>query len=113
MKQQETHPSFNTQEVFNMYTENKNLQQADIFHLYDTGEECIKENKGYHDSRMFNLIAFNTQTMEKRNCGFHDGLQSFNDNVNIYLVRIYADGSTMIRLHRPATISVFQCIELS
>lgn len=34
--------SFNIKEVFNRYTENDKLSKVDIFHLYDTGEECVK-----------------------------------------------------------------------
>jgi len=79
---------YNVQEVFDRYKENENLKEADIFHLYDTGEECIKDNTGYHDSRHFILVGFNTKTMEKCELGRHDGLESFSDN--LFLKRLSA-----------------------
>lgn len=78
---------YNVQEVFDRYKENENLTEADIFHLYDTGEECIKNNTGYHDSRHFRLVGFNTETMEKCELGRHDGLESFSDNLCVRKVR--------------------------
>lgn len=104
---------YNVQKVFDRYKENENLKEADIFHLYDTGEECIKDNTGYHDSRHFKLIGFNTKTMEKCELGRHDGLESFSDNLCIRKIRVYADGSFFISLSRPAKLHLFQCVSLS
>ena len=101
---------FNVNEVFDLYSEANNLQEADIFHLYDTGEECILDNSGYHDSRHFNLIAFNTKTMQKRNFGRHDGISSPFNEIPISLVRVYADGSFLIRFKRPVKITNFSDI---
>lgn len=103
---------YNVQEVFNMYKENENLSEADIFHLYDTSEECLKDNSGYHDSRHFILVGFNTKTMEKCDLGRHDGLESFSNNLCIRKIRVYADGSFFISLSRPAKIDLFQCVSL-
>lgn len=103
---------YNVQKVFDRYKENENLKEADIFHLYDTGEECLKDNTGYHDSRHFRLVGFNTQTMEKCELGRHDGLESFSDNLCIRKIRVYADGSFFISLSRPAKLHLFQCVSL-
>ena len=103
---------YNVQEVFDRYKENENLTEADIFHLYDTGEECIKNNTGYHDSRHFRLVGFNTKTMEKCELGRHDGLESFSHNLCVRKVRVYADGSFFISLSRPAKLHLFQCVSL-
>lgn len=105
--------SYNVNEVFDRYQHNEDLKEADIFHLYDTGENCFENNSGYHDSRHFNLIAFNTKTMEKVDLGRHDGIENLNENLSINIVRVYVDGSFFIRLNRLAKISNFQCVTLS
>lgn len=104
---------YNVDAVFNEYTTNDNLQEANIFHLYDTGEDCYENNSGYHDSRHFRLVAFNTFTMEKCDLGIHDGIESINDSLSIRLIRIYADGSFFIRLNDVASIKNFQCVILA
>lgn len=91
---------------------NKELKKADIFHLYDTGEECFKDNSGYHDSRHFNLIAFNSETMEKHNLGRHDGIFNHGNDVRVVIMRVFADGSFFVRLEKPATIGDYQCVYL-
>ena len=102
---------YNTEEVFSRYKENQKLTHADIFHLYDTGEECYKNNSGYHDSRHFELIAFNSNTMQKRNLGRHDGIIHYGETPMLSS-RIYADGSFFIRMKKPLEIHNFQCVEL-
>lgn len=103
---------FNVKTVFDRYTENEDLLEADIFHLYDTGKECFTDNSGYHDSRHFELIAFNTKTMEKRNFGIHDGMSNFSEDLPIQLVRVYADGSFFIKFSRLTRIYSFQNVDL-
>ena len=63
-----------TEEVFEKYTHVEYLKYADIFHLYDTGKNCVDDNSGYHDARHFKLLAFNTNTMQKCDLGQHDGI---------------------------------------
>lgn len=105
--------NFNTKEVFNRYTENKDLKEANIFHLYDTGKECIKDNSGYCDARHFDLIAFNTRTLEKRNLGRHDSINSFGASVPFDMARVYADGSFFIRFSRNVKIDNNQTVSIS
>ena len=105
--------NFNVEEVFDRYNNNDKLEEADIFHLYDTGDECITDNSGYHDSRHFKLVIFNTKTMEKRTLlGRHDGITSTLNNHSIDKVRIYADGSFFFKLKNVAKLGIFQCIHL-
>jgi hypothetical protein len=103
---------FNVSELFNRYKEDTKLSEADIFHLYDTGEECMKDDSGYHDSRHFRLVAFNTESMTKRELGKHDGLHSFSNDLCIRKIRVFADGSFFISLSRPAKLEIFQCVSL-
>lgn len=102
---------FDVDLIFNQYRYNKDLSEADIFHLYDTGEECIIDNSGFHDSRHFNLMAFNTKTNEKCDLGRHDGLECITD-LKFRNARIYTDGSFFIHFDRPASISRWQCVLL-
>jgi hypothetical protein len=104
--------NFDVDEVFNQYNENSKLQVADIFHLYDTGMECMNDNSGYHDSRHFILVAYNTETMQKRHYGIHDGIENRNDNNVIRTIRIFADGSFFVRFKKPVDITEYQCITL-
>jgi len=92
--------------VFNKYSINEELKTADIFHMY--AKEQAFPN-GYHDSMFFDLWIFNTDTMEKRFIPNRDGL-SFNAGVQIYLSRIFIDGSTLIRLTNPRKVDIFQCV---
>jgi hypothetical protein len=87
---------YDYEEVFSRYTENPNLETANIFHLYDTKKQCAVKGDGYRDSRIFNCVAYNTETMEKVNLGEHDGIDLL--SVDVLSVRIFADGSTMIKL---------------
>jgi len=103
---------FDVNEVFDRYTENYSLKEADIFHLYDTGDECIVHSDGFHDSRHFRLIAFNTETMEKSDLGIHDGIQSISPNSKVNQIRVFADGSFFISFHELQKISNLQCVRI-
>jgi hypothetical protein len=78
------------------YKINNKLEWFNIIHLY--GKELAFPN-GYYDSRFFKLVGFNTKTMEKRIFEHRDGLH-FRDYIPIKMVRIYADGSTLIRFRK-------------
>lgn len=82
------------------------MQWADIFHLYDTGEECYQDNSGFVDSRQFTLWAFNTHRNEKCNLGNHDGIRTdvFSSNLKLYMIRVYIDGSFFVRFTSPIYI---------
>lgn len=103
---------FDTKQLFDLYEAVENLKNADIFHLYDTKEECFKDNSGYHDSRHFILWAFNTSTRKKCNLGKHDGIENFSEENIINKIRVFADGSFMIRFENPVNIENQQCISL-
>ncbi len=102
-------PKYDVQKTFDKYTINDDLDEADIFHLYDTGKECMEDNSGYHDARHFKLVAFNSETMEKCDCGIHDGIENISNPI-LKLVRIYADGSTLIAFNEPVKFRLSQCV---
>lgn len=94
-------------ETYSRYTEDKSLSEANIFHLHDTGRTCMNPNgsyDGFKDSRYFECFAFNSETNKMRHLGTHDGIQ-FSIEAHVLITRIFADGSTLIRLHqvRPFT----------
>lgn len=100
--------SYDVKKLFDRYTETTNLREADVFHLYDTGEECIKDNSGFYDSRHFELIAFNTRTLQKMHCGRHDWIISYKTDLPVQLLRVFADGSFFVSFKWFAKIELFQ-----
>jgi len=104
---------FNTEEVFNRYTYNDNLEEADILHLYDIGNKHIRG--GYN--RAFKLVNFNTETKEMREVIILDTLKTLYAKLSIQRTMLYsddaiADESIFFFLSKPAKISNFQCVEL-
>ena len=63
------------------YTENDTLETCHIMHLHPKG---LAYPNGYYDSQFFELVIYNTETMQKRNVGKRDGLV-FYDNAHIDL----------------------------
>ena len=95
---------FDVEGLFNSYTENLNLEYIDILHIYDTQDKCIENNRGYHDSRFFTIIGFNTETKEKITLTRKfDGIY-YLGNVELYLTRVFYDGSTLLRFKKPYKI---------
>lgn len=85
-----------------MYTHSKSF---DILHLHSTGERCIEDNSGFHDSQHFRLTAFNSLTRERWNLGIHDGITSY-EGMNVKEIRIYEDGSTFIKFKDLCTVEM-------
>jgi hypothetical protein len=99
------------QEVFSRYKVNENLKNADIIHIYG-GKPTFKDG-GYKDSRYMKIVFFNTSTMEKRETieDYHDGIDLFNSTINH--IKIYSDGSTLIKLIELHSIGIeTQCISI-
>lgn len=82
--------------VLNEYKENKDLKSFNIIHMYP---KKIAYPNGYWDSKFFKLIAYNEELMEFRSFGKHDGLDIC-DNVPVDIIRIFADGSTLVRFKK-------------
>lgn len=97
--------------TFARYTTNDAETHFDIFHLYDTKRECARDNSGYVDARHMEVIGFNTKTKNKRDLGRHDSL-TFSGQARVNMTRIFADGSTMIRLDSPQTVFNVQNMEV-
>lgn len=101
------------EEVNKMYEKVELLTHADIFHLYDTGKRCVEDDSGYHDSRHFRLIAYNTETKEMNDLGIHDGIQNLKADNNVYQIRVFEDGSFFVRFYKPVEITFLsQCVSL-
>ena len=98
----------NISKIFDHYRITNSLNQADIFHLYESGVKHADSESGYHDSRHFKLMAFNTRTQEKCDLGVHDGIQNLTDDKVVDMIRIFADGSTIVRFRDP--VKVEHCI---
>jgi len=79
--------------ILDKYKPTKNLDQFDILHLYPMG---LAFPTGYYDSRYFNLIGFNTQTMQKRDLGEHDCVDF--SNCQIEIAQVFADGAFLLKM---------------
>lgn len=90
------------------YKEDDSLQSCHIVHMYPRG---LAYPDGYYDSQFFELIAYNTQNMTKGNLGKHDELV-INDGVVVDMIRIFADGSTMIRFRHSVNFDLFQSVHI-
>jgi hypothetical protein len=96
-------------EHLNDYKENVDLNKFTIFHLYSVR---FAYPNGYSDSKFFDLVGYNHHDMQVRHLGEHDGLV-FRENIEIDIVRIFADGSTLIRFKKPVRVDIFQAIEVN
>lgn len=97
-------------ETFGKYTENKDLRECDIIHLYDTGKLGQLGNghsRAFIDSRIFKAVFYNTATKEYRESERHDNDQITSCEGNIRAVRIFVDGSTMVMLKNKASLDQF------
>ena len=81
-------------DILDAYTEEKSLSEYDIIHIYPK-EQAYPD--GYCDSKFFTCVFFNTITDEKRTTHNHDGIEFFNKSTDIRMIRVYVDGSIMIR----------------
>ena len=84
--------------VFDAYMPNEKLERFDIFHLYP-GK--LAYPTGYTDSRFFELVGYNTSKMESRKLGRHDSLRFEEEAFKPHFLRIFADGSTLIKFRVP------------
>lgn len=87
-------------DILSTYEEESELETIDLLHLYDTGRCCVDDDSGYHDSRHFMLWGFNVNQKKKINLGIHDAV-SFGEGDFVKFVRIFVDGSTLIRFEYP------------
>ena len=81
----------------------------DLFHLYP--KELAFPN-GFYDARFFHLIAYNSTTMKRRNFGRN------HDKINLWKIpcselKIFADGSTLLKLETPLEILPGQLVSFS
>lgn len=90
--------------VLDSYADDEREDEFDLLHIYP---EEIAYPEGYYDSRFFTLVGFNTKRMTKRNLGKHDGL-TFRGEPSVDIVRIFVDGSTLIRFESVVKVGMFQ-----
>lgn len=88
------------------YKFNESLDVCHILHMYPG---TLAYPNGYYDSRFFELVIYNTQTMEYRSIGKHDGID-ISPDAQVRMVRIFADGSTMVRFDHAVRILAFQSV---
>ena len=96
-------------DVLKQYVNNDKLTTCDIMHLYPGR---IAYPDGFYDSRWFTLVCCNTKTEEKRTIEERDGLDFWNLNTEIKMIRIFADGSTIVVFRRPYKFDVSQSVNV-
>ena len=75
------------------YTECRELNRFNIFHLYP---KELAYPDGYLDSRFFECVGFNTETMQKRNLGRHDAID-FREGCSVSKAQVFADGAYLLK----------------
>jgi hypothetical protein len=72
----------------------------------------IMEN--YDVKEVFNRYTETEELKEAdiKNCGRHDGITSYANDLPIRMMRVYADGSFFVKLGRTAKIGMFQNVDL-
>ncbi len=96
-------------EVFIRYTDDDTLGEFNIFHMYPVG---LAYPDGYTDSQFFDLWGFNFMEKRKRYLGTHDGMM-FRAGANVDIVRIFADGSTLIRMENLCFVDNLQNVVIT
>lgn len=93
------------------YKEVELLSEANIFHMYAVEEWGLDNNgdRGFNDTKLFELIAYNTVTMEKCNLGIKDGVQL---HEKPSYIKLYIDGSTLIQFREVKRIGYGQCLDI-
>jgi hypothetical protein len=86
----------------NTYEVDDSLMLFNIIHMYPLELACPN---GFYDSMFFNAVGYGFENMKKRNLGRHDGL-IFDGIVSIDIVRIFADGSTLLRFKNQLLLPV-------
>jgi len=99
-------------DIINMYKEVDDLEKADIFHVYPTNEYGFIDSKGYYDSQLFSIVAFNSITfqMKRYECK-SDAIKFFND-AKVKLTQIFIDGAFLIKMTQPEIFNVWQVISI-
>ena len=88
--------------------ESGELEEFDIIHLYG-GEIAYPD--GYCDSRFFKLVAYNTEKMLYNEWDNRDGI-TFTNGVDIDFIRIFLDGSTLIKFKKMIYLDIFQDVRV-
>ena len=92
-------------DVLKLYDLNTELTEYNIFHLYPKG---LAYPDGYYGSRFFNLVGYNSKTREYREIRISDELDFSNcKNQDVSMIKIFADGSTLIRFNSFHTVNNF------
>ena len=87
-------------DILKEYKENKDLNEFNIFHLYQKG---LAYPNGYYDSMNFEVVGYNYEKMEFANLGRHDGMEMWDDAI-VDNIGMFADGSTYVRFKNPIAV---------
>lgn len=89
------------------YKINENLDTCHIIHLYAEG---LAFPDGWCDSQFFTLVIYDTKKMEKREIVGCDGVNIETKKTHAKMVRIFADGSTMVKFDNVVKVGISQSV---
>lgn len=89
-----------------LYEVNDDLIECNIVHMYPSG---LAYPDGYVDSRFFELRMYNSENMQMRVYAPCDSLD-IADGVGVKMIRIFADGSTVVRFSSTVIVNVDQTV---
>ena len=84
------------------------MKECNILHIYPK-EACYPN--GYFDAKFFDLLVFNTLSMEKRSIEHRYGLRFY--DMNIDMARVFIDGSTLLRFHNFGRLLIGQDVAIT
>lgn len=94
------------------YTEDASLDVFNTLHIYPSGVPCIDGSTGYHDSQHFELVGYHWMSRKFRLLGRHDRINGMLNEITVYAIGIFADGSTYVTCKNAIKLKHnFQCIE--
>jgi hypothetical protein len=100
-------------DVLDTYSIDETLKSFHILHMYP-GK--LAYPNGYYDSRFFTLWGFNLDYKKKRNLGTHDSIELWEsetkNQAKVSLIRIFADGSTIVRFVAPVSLELGQAVSV-
>ena len=99
----------------NKYKENKNLETCNLIHIYSTnkfGAGKKGQSIGFIDSKLFYVWCFDFDKMEKVKLENKDEL-NFNRDGEVDIIRIFVDGSTLVRFKKKVKIGFGQSLNFS
>ncbi|HXK73219.1 MAG TPA: hypothetical protein PLQ68_10985 [Clostridia bacterium] len=96
----------NSIDFLSEYTETPDLSEFNVIHIYSTGEYAAKENMGIPDAMFMKIVGFSFKGLRKRTFKeLCDDIRLYpNNHPELYQMKIFVDGSTLLFFRQPVSI---------